>query len=464
MNYRFISRQGSRRLILIFAGWGMDSRPFEGLHRSGYDIMVVWDYRSFHIDWSCVEAYDEICLLAWSMGVFAAGQTIHAIDSRITRRVAVNGTLWPIDDDYGIPTAIFRGTLDNLNERNLTKFYRRMCADRATFEAFDARRPDRDIVGLRDELRAIEERMILTNVTMDGCDLAVCSEADAIFPIKNQLASWRRWDTTVRRLPGQGHLVDFQEIIDREFVDKSTMTDRFARGRSTYDGNATVQTEAAGRLIMMAERHCRDAMLECRGNILEVGCGSGNLSRRLMCMAPNARFLLWDIAGDCPADLPAHADYRFERCDAELAINRVPPESLDFIVSASTIQWFNSPDRFLTQCHRALRRKGCLLLTTFCRGNLTELTALTGRSLHLPDAERWAEMGERLFEVTDTEAYTRDIDFATPMDVLRHLRDTGVNSLGSNAGVRTLMERYPMRLDCRYHLTYKPFIMLLTKR
>ena len=30
----------------------MDAAPFAGLRRPGYDIMVVWDYRSSDIDWS----------------------------------------------------------------------------------------------------------------------------------------------------------------------------------------------------------------------------------------------------------------------------------------------------------------------------------------------------------------------------------------------------------------------------
>lgn len=98
MNYQLVSDTGSHRLLLIFAGWGMDANVFSHVRRPGYDVMVVWDYRTFHIDWSVCEPYEEICLLAWSMGVFAASQTTQAIDYKITCRIAVNGTLRPIDD------------------------------------------------------------------------------------------------------------------------------------------------------------------------------------------------------------------------------------------------------------------------------------------------------------------------------------------------------------------------------
>ena len=107
---------------MIFAGWAMDSEPFAGLYRHGYDIMVVWDYRDFSLDWSCVAQYDEICVVAWSLGVYAAAAATAPIAARVSLRLAVNGTLSPVDSLKGIPPAVFHGTLDALDERNLTKF------------------------------------------------------------------------------------------------------------------------------------------------------------------------------------------------------------------------------------------------------------------------------------------------------------------------------------------------------
>ena len=92
MRYKFISRENNNRLILIYAGWGMDWRVFRHMRRHGYDIIIVWDYRQLTFDWSVVASYDEICLVAWSMGVFAASVTIHEILPRITKSIAVGGT------------------------------------------------------------------------------------------------------------------------------------------------------------------------------------------------------------------------------------------------------------------------------------------------------------------------------------------------------------------------------------
>ena len=35
----------NRRAILLFAGWGMDEKPFTGLNAEGYDIIIIRDYR-----------------------------------------------------------------------------------------------------------------------------------------------------------------------------------------------------------------------------------------------------------------------------------------------------------------------------------------------------------------------------------------------------------------------------------
>lgn len=43
MKFKIIHRHPSERLILLFAGWGMDPHPFENIRRDGYDLAVVWD-------------------------------------------------------------------------------------------------------------------------------------------------------------------------------------------------------------------------------------------------------------------------------------------------------------------------------------------------------------------------------------------------------------------------------------
>ena len=468
MKYRLTHSEGSSRLLLIFAGWGMDDIVFSHLRRPGYDVMVVWDYRSFHIDWDCVSRYSEICLFAWSMGVYAASQTVQAIDGKITLRIAVNGTTTPVDDRFGIPEAIFYGTLDNLSEVTLNKFFRRMSATRDDNDLFNSRRPNRTIDELRDELQAVADRTILDTPSSMRWDLAVIGSNDRIFPRFNQLRAWQRTATPVSQLEA-GHFFNFAKLIDKFLIDKSSAKHHFAGSGATYVRNAVVQVDAVERLVRIIKANkLLPAVINSKNAVLEIGSGAGTLSRQMAAMIRDAEIRLWDLASPIPDALPAGRRYSFRNCDAEIELAKVAPASLDHIFSASTIQWFNSPEKFFINCHRALRRDGYLFLTTYTAGNLHEISDITGNVLPLMTPDQWLSLAEKYFEVVAAESYTRDLDFDTPLDALRHLKLTGVNSLGrSSAGIvdaREIMRRYPMRLDGRYHLTYKPFIFILHKK
>ena len=468
MKYRLISQSQSHRLILIFAGWGMDDKVFADLSRPGYDVMVVWDYSSFYINWEILHHYNEICILAWSMGVFAAAQTTHAIGHKVTRRIAVNGTPKPVDDRYGIPEAIFNGTLHGLNENSLRKFYRRMCATPQAFAQFTERAPKRDIDTLRAELQSILDRTFFGLGDSMEWDLAIIGRDDRIFPHHNQRRAWA--DLGVPCIEtDDGHYIDFNKILDRFFVDKSLARARFSSAVSTYESQAAVQADAIDRLMDACKSLGISAALTAAPDaVLEIGSGSGMLTRRLARLIGNASFHIWDLAAPVPANLPERLNIMFQNCDAEMKIMQTSPRRYNMIFTASTVQWFNSPALFLKNCHRALTDGGILALTTYTEGNMHEISDITGITLPLLKPSRWQEMAEGMFDVLYSLSYERDLDFESPLEVLRHMKVTGVNSLSRSGrgavSASEVIRRYPMRLDGRYHLTYKPFIMILRKK
>lgn len=449
MKIKRITEGGSRRLILFMAGWGMDGAPFRNLSRPGYDVAVAWDYVSDAADWQAVEGYDEICLFAWSLGVAAAGRLIpEAVRERITRRVAVNGTDTPVSDSLGIPEAIFRGTLDGLDERNLTKFRRRMCGSREAYESFCRHLPDRGIDGLRRELEVfLDDRF--RRPSGFRWDAAVVATADAIFPPGNQRRAWSGVHTEEVDAP---HLMDFQSIIDRYAIDKETMGCRFAGGRDRYDRNAGAQAFVVGEMCRLMQRlPAGDA-----ASAIEIGCGTGLLSRHIA--GRYGKLELWDIAGESPL-----SGVRFRRVDAELELRRTPSGSADAIFSASTVQWFNSPARFLSESARVLRRGGYLLFSTFLPGNLSEVAQATGRSLPLLPVEEWRRLMPPVLAEVDVRSYEYPLDFDSPVAVFRHLKATGVNSLGRSDAIFNAIRTYPRMADGSCRATYRPVIFLLRK-
>ena len=442
----------------------MDWRVFRYIRRRGYDILIVWDYRQLTFDWSVVAHYDEICLVAWSMGVFAASVTIHEILPRITKSIAVCGTPDPISDTLGIPVEIYRGTAEGLNAGNLRKFHRRMCLDAEHYAAFRELAPRRDIISLRDELYALETHTIFHTPQVCRWDLAIIGRHDRIFPPANQVRAWRGKAPTI--ITEGAHLPDMQSIIDEHIIDKDTMATRFAAAADTYnDASAEVQQKIAQALYKIIKSAANvDALC---GDILEIGCGTGALTRLSAneC-APASRIELWDIAHTNAA---AHYDKAISRCcDAEVAIRRRQPRSAYYILSSSTIQWFNSPTSFLEQCARVLLPGGYIAFSTFVRGNLPELTETCPQlDRHLPSANEWRAMLPSSLELLVCQPSVVSITLDSTRDVLEHLRRTGVNALAHGtdavAMARHILRHYPHREDGTCTLTYYPLIIVARK-
>ena len=463
MQHLFIYKENNPRLIVIFAGWAMDNAPFMSLRRPGYDIMVVWDYRDFSIDWSCTAGYGEICVVAWSLGVYAAAASTAPVSARITLRLAVNGTLTPVDAMCGIPPAVFRGTLDGLDERNLTKFYRRVAGSREAYACFADHAPQRDIAGLKDELEAFLPREFFAPDLDRRFDRAIICRDDAIFPAANQ---WRAWENTPRVMIDGAHLPDFQAILDRYVLDKEHTGVRFAAGAGSYEDNATVQEGLVERMRCMMELHGVPAHMCRRGSrTIEIGSGTGKLSRVLDGYADRFGTLeMWDIAADAPIEGPRRT---YLKADAELQLMRTPSGSADFIASASTVQWFNSPSRFLGECARILTPGGLLLVGTYAAGNLASVEAATGRGLPLLEPEEWTGLAPDSLEVVDAATYTVGMEFDSAADVFHHLKSTGVNSLGRSTGVgvmRRAMAIFPRDLDGKYRIEYRPTVFMMRKK
>ncbi len=191
MKQYFIHKENHPHLTLFFAGWGMDEHPFQDYSPRESDLLICYDYRSLHFDFSVLEGYHSIRLIAWSFGVWAAAHALqHAPALPIAESIAVNGTLTPVHNTQGIPQAIFRGTLDGLNENTLHKFRRRICGGSEALKAFLKRSPQREVEELKEELRRMGEHVATLPVPAFEWRKAVIGKEDMIFPTANQRNAW----------------------------------------------------------------------------------------------------------------------------------------------------------------------------------------------------------------------------------------------------------------------------------
>lgn len=204
------------RLLLFFAGWGMDEFPFLPYTPPDSDFMICYDYRTLDFNTSLITPYTVIDVVAWSMGVWAASQVLQGLSLPIRKSVAINGTPFPIDERRGIPPAIFQGTLEGLNPTTLLKFQRRMCRDGSSFARFKETAPKRTVDELKEELDAIGRQYRLLPPAHFTWQRAFIGQNDRIFPPPHQQEAWN--ETTA--LLATGDEAHYDESLLRRYLEE----------------------------------------------------------------------------------------------------------------------------------------------------------------------------------------------------------------------------------------------------
>ena len=193
MKSEWLHRKGSRNLILFCNGWGMDGRPFTPLGSDNWDVLMFHNYQDLVPDREIQELFDQypkVILLAWSMGVWAGQKVFAPYKEQLFAAVAINGTLCPVHDRFGIAVATAKATCEQLNEKSRLKFYQRMCREREVYKKFMANGPARSTADQKDELKQLLE-MVQCDTPGDPIyQRALVAEKDFIISSKNQLQFW----------------------------------------------------------------------------------------------------------------------------------------------------------------------------------------------------------------------------------------------------------------------------------
>lgn len=123
MRIVWLNKKNRDRVIIFFNGWGMDENAV--IRLSGiYDLLMVYDYRHLeNKNFPVLEEYQEIFVVAWSMGVWAASNVIPELPFSPSRLIALNGTEHPVDDHWGIPCRIYQLTEKGMDEKGRKNLY-----------------------------------------------------------------------------------------------------------------------------------------------------------------------------------------------------------------------------------------------------------------------------------------------------------------------------------------------------
>ena len=191
----------SPQLIIFCNGWGMDHHPLVLPDSGGCDLLVLSDYSSFEIPVdidALVSDYQLIHLVCWSFGVWAGQQLFANRNELFASRLAINGTLRPIDDRYGIPLEFFNATLEHFSASVRDRFYRRMCRPDDVLRYFLEHCPRRGLASMKSELERLAQLVDSQRTTDPIFDTAIVSSRDKIVPTAHQLSFWQERCPVVR--------------------------------------------------------------------------------------------------------------------------------------------------------------------------------------------------------------------------------------------------------------------------
>lgn len=149
---------------------------------------------------------------------------------------------------------------------------------------------------------------------------------------------------------------------------KEQIAASFASRAAQYEQHAHLQAEIAAELAtMFPELNSPE--------VLEIGCGTGLLTRHLVARYPDANLLVTDIAEamivQCRAGLNGTGSkrVRFNRLDA----NRPQlNERFDLIATSMTMQWLEDPVQSLRELSGLLKPDGSILYATLAPGCFPE--------------------------------------------------------------------------------------------
>lgn len=163
-----------------------------------------------------------------------------------------------------------------------------------------------------------------------------------------------------------------------------------------YEGAAVIQKQIAARLA----NHVREQAEPVEGmRILEIGCGSGFLTRHLVEIFPEAEIFITDAAPQmvemCRDQIGEATNRHFMVMDGE------EPDAqggFNLIVSAMAVQWFDEPLHGLGMLQNLLKPEGGLYYTTLQQGYFDlwrEACREIGRGHGLLDLPEWPGVFEQ---------------------------------------------------------------------
>lgn len=251
-------------------------------------------------------------------------------------------------------------------------------------------------------------------------------------------------------------------------IDPQAIAHRFARAWYTYDQAALPQQQIARTAYTLLQGIAEREPLQ-PGHILEIGCGTGYFTRLVQPLFPSSAWILNDLLPEARRILPSCLPgTRFLPGDILSHTLRTP---CGLILSTSVFQWIPDIRRLIGKLASWQPRRAHLFFSTFLPKNLYEVKELTGRGLTYPTLGEWEEALGPYYRIEVLQEEELRYGFDTPLDVLHHLKDTGVTATNTDPWTPAQLRRFCQAYAARYQdtegkvpLTYHPLYVGARRR
>ena len=227
-------------------------------------------------------------------------------------------------------------------------------------------------------------------------------------------------------------------------INKALVAQRFAKAGQSYVEHAVVQKQISEQLFKYLKVYCPQNL----ASVLEIGCGSGNLTHLFHSYFQVDQLFLNDLYEDVDQHFSTIENIAWLIGDIE---QLHLPQSLDAVISSSALQWMTDLPTLLHRIHDALKPNAYFGFSTFGSDNLTEIKQLTGQGLNYISLEFLKrQLEQQNFEVLFIEQEVKQIYFDHPKSVLQHLKATGVTATAKS-------HRWTKQSLQQFYLDYQQF-------
>lgn len=212
-----LQNNNSDNLILFFCGWGMDENPFSVL-KSNCDVLYVYDYTTPDFPAFDFSKYKSVKLLSFSYGVYAGAIAKLPDDLKLDARVAINGTLIPVDDKYGVPVKQFELT-EKMDSQSVVKFRQRLFGGEKAqqhFDIFENHLPKRSAQSCTEELLGMKKYVPQIPAAQKTFDKVYVAKYDRCVPTRNQRNFWQKagLEETIELESGHFPFYNYKKLED----------------------------------------------------------------------------------------------------------------------------------------------------------------------------------------------------------------------------------------------------------